>query len=280
MKPTIASAIVYLVIVNACAAPNPGRSDTTSPATTTPIISISEEPGESDSSVSRIDEILDRIEAKSNQIKTLQAKIRYDRIQGLLGDEQRRFGSLVYQAGPPARFSIHFDRLIVDDTVRMQNRRYVFDGHWLTEKLDDQKIYIRRQLVDENENADLIKLGEGPFALPLNQKKEEILNRFDVTIMDDNIENEDEEYPANCLHLLLKPREELDIKPTRIELWYDRESYLPKRAASIDEKEESESIIDILNLQENIDVDPRVFQSIPPTEPGWQIEVKPLEDSQ
>ena len=60
------------------------------------------------------DAFMDQIEQHSKQIKTLKAKLRYDRIQGLLGDEQRRFGRLSYAAGPPARFAIHFDKRVTD----------------------------------------------------------------------------------------------------------------------------------------------------------------------
>ncbi len=270
MNRTTISSVVALFIISACAAPETGRVnvvDTAGAAST----AAHETSGGYDVTP-QLDEILDRIEVKSDTIETLQADIRYDRIQGLLGDEQRRFGSLVYQAGPPAQFAVRFDRLVIDNTVRKQDRAYVFDGHWLTEKLDDQKVYIRRQLVDDDEAADPIKLGEGPFALPLNHKKQEVLNRFDVQLAD---ESDDDDLPG-CYHLLLFPHEELDIKPTRIELWYDRETLLPRRAMTIDERDESQSVVDILKLRENVRVNASIFSIPPPDGHDWVVEEKPL----
>src|SRR5690606_9605697 len=87
-----------------------------------------------------VDAWLTKLEARSDEIRTLTARLRYDKIDALLGDEQRRFGMLHYQAGPPARFAVHFDRLVVDgNRGRQQNRWYVFDGRWLVERLDDEK---------------------------------------------------------------------------------------------------------------------------------------------
>src|SRR5262245_27236656 len=61
-----------------------------------------------------VDALLDRIEAKSKDLRTFKADLRYDRNQILVSDKQRRFGSIVYVVGPPAKFAVHFDRLVVD----------------------------------------------------------------------------------------------------------------------------------------------------------------------
>src|SRR5438046_7567090 len=56
---------------------------------------------------------LDKIDAASQQLKTFQADVIYDREQGLMGDKQTRAGRLVYLTGPPAQFAIRFDKRFI-----------------------------------------------------------------------------------------------------------------------------------------------------------------------
>ncbi|MBL4700342.1 MAG: hypothetical protein JKX85_03710, partial [Phycisphaeraceae bacterium] len=81
------------------------------------------------------DTLLDRIEAKSDTIQTYQADIRFDQIQGLLGDQQTRFGKLYYVVKPHVKFAVHFQRVVIDGKLREQNRQWIYDGTWLVEKL-------------------------------------------------------------------------------------------------------------------------------------------------
>ncbi len=97
-----------------------------------------------------LDHYLNQIEARATQTNTLRADIRYDRTQPLVGDHQRRFGRLTYDAGPPKRFAIHFDRLLVDTRLDREHRHYIFDGTWLVERYDADRLFIKRQIVPPN----------------------------------------------------------------------------------------------------------------------------------
>lgn len=216
---------------------------------------------------------LDKIQQRAKTLKTLHAKVRYDRVQGLLGDTQRRFGTLVYEAGPPAKFSVHFDRLIVDRAARPQNRYYVFDGHWLAEKLEDQKIFTRRQLVPAGQSRKLFDLEAGPFVLPLDADKARILKRFNVTIVPPKAD--DPKHLANSIHLRLTPKDKSQIDQKQIDLWYDKKTLLPLRAATRD-RSENESIIDLFNLMPDKPVAAEQFDTTPPTGGGWDVRIKPL----
>lgn len=227
---------------------------------------------------------LERIEAKAGEIDTLEAKIDYTTVQGLLGDEQRRFGTLTYDSADcdtasPTRFAAHFNRLIIDGGMQMQNRAYIFDGVWLGERIeeDDRKIFIRRQLSEEDGDGaeDVMALGSGPFVLPLNLKKDAVLRKYEVELID----AADEDTAENAVQLRLIPRPGVEIDQERIDMWFDRESLLPVRIETIN-RDESESIVVLRDLELNGDVDADAFDTTPPQGGGWEIEVKPLESSE
>ena len=224
---------------------------------------------------------LDRIEQRAATIKTLHAKLRYDRTQQLVGDRQRRFGNLVYDAGPPGKFAVHFDRLLVDRRLDRDDRRYIFDGQWMVERYEQEKIFIKRQIApppdtqthDKQPQTDPLALGDGPFVLPLTFDKAQLLKRFDVMLI---LPTDDD--PSQSVHLHLTPKHSHDNRFTELDLWYDRETLLPVRARTIDDSE-NESVIDLTDVRVNEPIDPAVLDTTPPTTDDWRVEIKPWAES-
>lgn len=215
---------------------------------------------------------LDRIEAKAKKIKTLSANVRYDRIQGLLGDTQRRWGTLIYKSGPPAEFSVHFDKLAVDRAARQQNRWFIYDGHWLAEKYSDQHIFIRHELVPKGKKRDLLALGKGPFVLPLDAQKKKIFKKYSVKVIDD-AKHKKGSVLENTIHLQLTPKKNNQIKLTQIDLWYKRDTLWPVQATTHDQSK-NVSVITLSHIKVNIKIGQDAFDTTPPTEPGWDIRIK------
>ena len=213
-----------------------------------------------------VDDWLTRLEGRSKETKTLIANLRYDKIEAMLGDAQRRFGTLHYQAGPPARFAVHFDRLVVDgDRGRKQNRWYIFDGRWLVERLDDEKQFRKYEVIAPDaapEEADPLALGEGPFAVPLDLNKARMLSRFEVVLIE-----EAEDDPQNTVHLRLTPHVNRRDDVKQIDLWYDKETLLPSRAATLNVNE-IEHIIDLVDIKVDGEVNPSLFDTRAPSETG------------
>ncbi|MEX0776368.1 MAG: hypothetical protein WD042_11745 [Phycisphaeraceae bacterium] len=222
--------------------------------------------------------LLQRIEAKADDIKSLQATLRYDRIQGLVGDEQRRLGKLYYLAGPPARFAAQFDWLVYDRRRVPQDRSYIFDGVWLVEKIADEKPkkFIKRQVVPPDADpakVNPLALGAGPFAIPVNMKKDRVLERFQATIAQPH-----EKDPANSVHLHLVPRRPLRSGVTEVDLWYDQDSLLPLRVRTFEEESENESIITLGEHKVNEEIDAKMIDTSEPKGDGWDVQVTPWED--
>jgi len=218
----------------------------------------------------QVEALLDRIEAAAAQTQTLKADLRYDRVQGLLGDEQRRFGELRYAAGTPAKFAAHFDKLLVDGKARRIDLGYTFDGVWLAERNGEDKTFVRRQLVPEDEAGQPMELGHSPFVLPLDARKADIVARFHIALADPADSD-----PKDTVHLILTPRDSRRMAQKQIDLWYDAESMRPVRISSLDESQNL-SVIDLMKVQVNKPLGDKTFDTTPPTGGGWSVQVHPL----
>ncbi len=221
---------------------------------------------------------LDKLEAQSKLTKSLQGKLKYESINTLTMDKQVRFGKLIYEAGPPAKFAAHFDTLIVDRKAIPQNRWYVFDGVWLVEKLadPDKKQFFKWQVVPPNAPpaaANPLGLGRGPFVVPVTLRKDLVLEKYKVTLAapDEKID------PKNSVHLVLIPRKGQRINFTKIDVWYDKETLLMQRAATLNASEE-QSIINLTEVQLNGTITGDPMNTDEPKERGWEVQITPWED--
>ena len=219
--------------------------------------------------------LLDRIEKRSTEVKTLQAHLVFDRTQELLGDKQRRLGTLIYVAGPPARFAAHFNELRADGRSEKKNRWYIFDGSWLVEKMEDQtpKRFSKWQIVPPGarpEEANPLALGGGPFVLPVNMNRKVILDRFTVSLEKPDPAKD----PANSYHLKLIPKTpQQDV--TQVDLWYDKSTLLPVKVSTYEADSGNKSVIVLTDEKTNTPINPKDIDTSEPTGPGWEVTITP-----
>ncbi|MDZ4829211.1 MAG: hypothetical protein SGJ09_03315 [Phycisphaerae bacterium] len=143
------------------------------------------------SSVS-VDDILASLEKVGAEMKDFQAKIIYETFDDLTQETSRRFGTLVLDGtGMSRRFAIVFEKMQVishepgaEDKVRSDSSRdhWIYSDGWLTEINLELKSVIKRQVMEPGKQFDPLKLGEGPFPLPIGQPKAAVLEQFDVTL--------------------------------------------------------------------------------------------------
>ena len=246
----------------------------------------------------RAHRLLDRIEAAAKTLKTLTATLRWDRLNDLTGDEQRRFGKLHYLAGPPAKFAASFDRLLFQNAdgqwrSEAMDNRYLFDGKWLVERVVEktgngkvQKRFTKRQLVADDappEASDPLAMGAGPFAVPLAASKQRILDRFNAVIIDDLTDEDFDEFTikhaADTTRLRLIPRVAAGSEFTAIDIWYDNQTMLPKLVYTVD-KSKSASWVHLIDTKVNEPIDEATIDSTTPTEKGWDVQIIPLEPTE
>ncbi len=233
--------------------------------------------------------LLDKLEARGRELDAYQADVVYTREQGLLGDRQVRIGQVLYQAGSeepdrPARFAIRFTHLIADGARRERPRHFIFDGTWLAEVHPDQKQFIKRQVVAGGERFDPLKIGEGPFPLPLGQRRADITRLFEPRIVapaDDD--------PADTTHLKLVAKKHPDTgKPAtqfeQVDLWYDHQTLLPVKVITLEGEDEAEANVTTVRLRDATTpelTDEQAAEAFstktPPRGQGWFVQIKPLE---
>lgn len=131
-----------------------------------------------------IDALLDRLEGADVDLDAFTARIVHRTDDELLGESVLRTGRLLYArfgAGGERALGFLFEATITDGRRREDRRRYVFRGPWLVEVDPERKLFIKRQIADPGRPFDPMRLGEGPFPLPIGQPKSEVLRRFEVS---------------------------------------------------------------------------------------------------
>jgi hypothetical protein len=245
------------------------------------------------------DDLLNRLETSDKDLKSLSAGMLYDRVFGLAGDRQIRKGQLHYidtkekdDKGQPApgsrKFAIKFESLKLGaQDWRPEEKTMVFDGHWLVEKMPADKQMIKREVVPAGKAFDPLKIGEGPFPIPVGQKREDILKRFNAELLPaeegivgnepgDTQKLKDFVKKAGAYQLKLTPKsDDQDFKEVR--LWYAPQegtgALLPVMARTVNQQDDI-SIVELVNVKLNQEPPKDVFDAQAPA--GWQVQVEEL----
>ena len=228
------------------------------------------------------EELLDLLEKDGAELNDFQAMIRVEKIDPILQQVEWNVGDVFFNFDHEEdvkRFAVHFKRKGTDQTARDRNEQYIFDGQWLVEKQieEDRKQFIARRVVPPGEKMDALKLGEGPIPLPIAQKKDDVLARFEVEM----IGRPDGEFllakmlaNADLYGLKLTPKpgfeESGDFKSVRI--WFDKGTLLPVGVDA--DGTDGRTIVWLWQVKRNIGLDPAMFDTTPPDPQGWDIEIK------
>lgn len=242
---------------------------------------LAEAEDQADSPDEAVVEWLDKLEQRGREIETFAANVTHERESVLHGETQIRLGKLWYVAADddgPARFAVQFDQLVIDDALRERDHAYIFDGEWLVERNGDRKLFQKRQVVPPGERFDPLQV-DGPFPLPIGQKRDEVLERFDVEFV------EDEQGDDDLVHLRLEPREDVareqgEAEFDVVEMWFNRETLLPERVETRERQNRTtvtltEQRVNELSEQELAD---RFDTEPPPDGSGWRVEITPFRE--
>ena len=224
------------------------------------------------------EDLLVLLERSTDDLRDFEADLTYYKWDELLQQQQIRTGHLIYQVRPAdgsKRFAIIFERLFVGARARDHRKHYIFDGSWLVEKDHEAKQFIKRQIVPPGRRFDPLKLGEGPFPIPIGQPRDEVLASFEVALA---------EVPADGLlsklsgvyGLVLTPKlgthEAKDL--SRAELFYDRETLLPRGINVVETNGDSKTVL-LRDLKRNLGVDESKLDTSEPDPKEWQIDIRP-----
>lgn len=211
-------------------------------------------------------ELLAALEAADRGIEVFTSTIRYTRLFEIQGDVQTRTGKLYFKTDPPTDlseiasgatepsvrrrwFAVRFDALIAGGRRDAQEQLWVFDGEWLVEKNPSERQFIKRRMVRPGELYDPLRVGEGPFFVPVGQKRDdmELFFNAELPAVDDGLSDEFD--PARdellkslgrnlqgTIQLKLTPKPGLrQVQNFRVvRVWYDALTLLPRASMAID----------------------------------------------
>lgn len=251
-----------------------------------------------------VDAVLSLLENADKDLRSLSAALVYIKrapaIEG--GGTQIRYGTLQFNratepAAPPTppapggqprtlqQFAIDFDQLVVDGRARNDRQTFVFDGRYLLETFPTQKQYIRRHIVGPDQVRNPLRIGEGPFPIPVGQRKADLLARFDVSVAaplaDAPTSDQLRRILFNCTQLVLVPKPGTDqAKAFKIiRLWYRTTDMLPIFALTVSVDGSSNEVF-LNDIIKNPALPPGAFNTTPPSAAdGWAGEEQDLRDA-
>jgi len=199
---------------------------------------------------SSVEQTLDSLDQVGQGLKDFDAKVSMGQSDDVTGEDSKRTGRVCYQivAEGNARVHVVFDKKIIGRKIQEKKIEYLLQDGWLTDRNYDTKQEIRRQVIKPGRKVNLLKLGEGPFPLPIGQKREDVLAIFDVkkiaAAKDD---------PAGSVHLQLtpKPGTSFERKFKTIDVWVDGKTHFPVRIATLDKNESTLRTTDLTDIRVN-----------------------------
>ncbi|MHC5024913.1 MAG: LolA family protein [Planctomycetota bacterium] len=231
-------------------------------------------------------ELLDELERNDEGLTGFRAKITYQTFDALLGRKETRTGEIIYHvdlADGRRRFASLFESVVIGPRKRNQQRQYVFDGRWLAEIDYDNKQFIKREVVAPGQEINPLKLGEGPFPLPIGQPREEVLRRFDAQLIERPKEGPLSRLADDVRGLRLTPRpgtREAEQFQS-VDLFFDRETLLPVGSHVVEPPKDGESDTSIVLLRE-LERNPVLLEAeldtlriVDPDPAEWRIDVRP-----
>lgn len=237
--------------------------------------------------------LLEGLERADRGIETLTADIQYDKHFLLQGDTHRRRGQLLFQSrrdgsgGPPKRaFEIDFNSLRIGGRLEEDPETWIFDGRWLVEMHPEQKQFIKREIAGEGDRADPLAIGEGPMPIPIGQKADEVLRRYDARLapIEEPFTPDEQDlaqFVSDTWQLVLTPRPGSgeDDKYKEIRIWYSKSGerrLLPRMARTLSRAGDI-SYVQLINIETNVELPARAFDvTPPPASEHWQVQIEPL----
>lgn len=224
-----------------------------------------------------VDAILDMLDQRGQTLESFTADVKLKEEDLDLALETTRVGKIWYQKLPDGstRMRVAFTDKMDARTKRADPVDFVLDKGWLIERQHERKIEIRRQIMRPGEKTNLLKLGEGPFPLPIGQAKEEVKKQFAVTPAKTGKDD-----PAGSSHLMLRPNEGAPLKRkfSLIDIWVDPKTQMPVKIETTDPKETTVKSTVLENVRVNPKLNDADFALPRIDETQWNVTEEPFRE--
>ncbi|MCH8243216.1 MAG: hypothetical protein IH897_11490 [Planctomycetes bacterium] len=176
--------------------------------------------------VPSVEEILTRLEKRSDGLKDIWCKIHFVVDDQMDLTKQTKDGHiLLLMAEPNPKFLIHFEKSQQDDVLG-KREWFLFDGRWLHKAVERTGQVTKTEITRRGEKRDFFDIETAAIPLPFGQKKEKILKNFTVKWIPP-VDGD----PKNCDHLACEPKPDspVDRRYDTLDFYVDREIHLPRR---------------------------------------------------
>jgi outer membrane lipoprotein-sorting protein len=221
------------------------------------------------------DAVLDALDLRGQGLKSFDADVKLTETDESTQLSSTRLGRVWFQKKPgdDARLRVLLDKKEDKTKIVDEKIEYLLDGGWLDDRDYNKHIEVRRQILKPGEKINLLKLGEGPFPLPIGQNKEDVKKLFSVKKI-----KPDKDDPAGTVHLLLKPLSgtQFSRKFSAIDVWVDAKTGMPRRIDTLDLKETTTRSTELTNVRINpnlTDADFKLQQIQPQV---WNVHEEPF----
>lgn len=224
-----------------------------------------------------IDTVLDALDQRGKSMKEFTADVQLTTEDTAIGDPNTRTGKVLFQKRGDqgdARLNVLLDFQIKKSGGQFikvsSKQQYLLEKGWLYDLDFAKKIRNERQVSKPGDKINLLKLGEGPFPLPIGQSKEDVHKNFDVTMTP--LAKGD---PDNTIHLQLKPREDTPLAKrfSKIDTWVDRAGNMPTRIDTLDAAGSEQRSTQLTNIVVNPQGGLKDTDFTVPTTNGWNVHV-------
>jgi len=226
---------------------------------------------------SSVEQTLDSLDQVGQGLKDFDAKVSMGQSDDVTGEDSKRTGRVCYQivAEGSARVHVVFDKKIIGRKIQEKKIEYLLQDGWLTDRNYDTKQEIRRQVIKPGQKVNLLKLGEGPFPLPIGQKKQDVYSQFDVKKIDAKKDD-----PAQTVHVQLvpKPDTRLERRFKSIDVWVGTKDHMPHRIETLDKNESTTRTTDLSNVQVNVPLTDADFKLPEIDKQNWQLHEEAYND--
>ncbi len=219
--------------------------------------------------------LLEDLEAAGEKHKTIRANIIYKVENPTLGDSEQREGWVAFSRSSktkPAKFRVHFDTLSHPPGPKKRARiDWAFDGTWLTHAVHKTRQMTRYQIAAKGQKVEPLRIGKGPFPMPLGQKRNDILEHFEAAGRD---AAKGEPTGTVYLNLTTRPRFRKQLSFVKLGMWVDAATHLPVRIISHD-RSKNITTVNFKDVRSNEKLEDALFEMPRPL--GWTVTVKPLD---
>jgi outer membrane lipoprotein-sorting protein len=217
---------------------------------------------------SSADDVLNALDVRGQNLTGFAADVKLIESDAATGDASTRIGRVTYQAADPTRLRVRFDKKEANGRITEDVIEYLLSGPDLIDRTYRSKTQVTRHVLKPGEKMNLLKLGEGPFPLPIGQKKEDVHGMFDVKKVDPSKDD-----PAETVRLSLVPKEgsRFANRFSKIDVWVGFKDNMPRRIETLDK---NQSTIRTTELG-NVTINPKLTDSdfaLSKVDPGeWQL---------